>query len=967
MAITYSSVANSSFVDLTSYRITDATTAAAAYGFHDGQAFANESGYGFNVALVLPRANDPTALLAGDWASRQDALKTLNDAGTLWTTYGADKATYDAAVALIKNDLGLKVLDGSNSNYVTSADSRTIWVEVGTQADFQKLFDIELRFSPSQGQLFWNGELKLPSALTVAGLWFDTSTSPPGANLTPGVSTTLQPGAQSLGNTSSHPANLPPQQIATLYDFPLDGATTQTKAVGLIEPGIGTALQHDPTGANFGTLLQDYLAAIGTSGDGTVTVDRPAGQSYDNSALERSLDVSVAAAINPNSDLVLFNGSGFNAYAQASVYTALQAAVFPSAGVPQVSVFSDSFGDAQSMAPNSPFYRAYWELYVDTVLANQTAVTALGDGGSGDQTGNGLTNVEYNATQPYNLLVGGTSLSSLHSSRTDTTLSTAVVAPAMSGDLDMIWQLVIGGLTVLPSNLTGSQLLVETAWNYYIVNGAEITGPPGDGSGYLTNTTTSGGVDPTQPVPDYQVAYGLNPTTSDPLAQVGRGAPDVTANAGGNTTYRVASDTMLEYDWDDFGTSAAAPLWASLIAQINTIFADQGLPDLGYAHDLLYAAAAIAPAAFNDVTMGNNTSSFVYGGSYTTPNGNGHLVAVTPTGFGYYAGPGYDLVSGLGSPNGTFLARTLSAEAHAQTYFADVPHTIVGSEAAGWTSGAAQSLLFQTMAGSSVTVDVTLGSGSFSWTSNASDTYAWTSRLAMQSLNPNFDPALVQLFDKQGQGAQEQRYVAAGMALDVSIDGVDAQAIQAGLTSAYGFADFMSSDGVVRVARPVAVAETAGGADDQQAVVRMRQNGQDTLSVSFYKVDDYAGTINGLQPGEVGYGAAANARAYQVLSGSTTSASLAGPGYGNYTQAMLQGVDAGDLVAMKLSNVTSGHILWGFALANETVDGQSVGHLWNYGLNTWGWEDTRGGGDHDYNDLIVQLDFTSASGSGWLV
>ena len=33
--------------------------------------------------------------------------------------------------------------------------------------------------------------------------------------------------------------------------------------------------------------------------------------------------------------------------------------------------------------------------------------------------------------------------------------------------------------------------------------------------------------------------------------------------------------------------------------------------------------------------------------------------------------------------------------------------------------------------------------------------------------------------------------------------------------------------------------------------------------------------------------------------------------------------------------------------------------------NTWGWEDTYGGG-RDYNDLIVQLDFTSAAGHGWI-
>jgi hypothetical protein len=43
-----------------------------------------------------------------------------------------------------------------------------------------------------------------------------------------------------------------------------------------------------------------------------------------------------------------------------------------------------------------------------------------------------------------------------------------------------------------------------------------------------------------------------------------------------------------------------------------------------------------------------------------------------------------------------------------------------------------------------------------------------------------------------------------------------------------------------------------------------------------------------------------------------------------------------------------------------------VNHLWNYGLNTYGWEDTYGGGDQDYNDMTVQLDFTSAYGRGWL-
>ncbi|MCA0246274.1 MAG: hypothetical protein LCH93_06605 [Proteobacteria bacterium] len=969
MAISYVEIANSSYLDFSGYRITSETTVPAAYGFTGQQRIPTGEAFYTNVALVLPRANDPTDLLAGDWASRQEALKQLGDAGALWSTYGADPAQFAHTVQYLKDTLGLTILDAGNSNYVTSAESRTVWVQVATSAEFEKLFGTA-QMEATNGDLsgYWNGNLSLPQELAVAGLWIDTSISPAGSNHVPGVSVPLSQGLQSQGNGAPY-AKTPTIAAQDLgsdysYAYPLDGASLPTKTIGLIEPGIGSALAGDPSGSDFQARLTKFLAATGQTGTGTLYVQGASGQEPTVYA-ERSLDVSVAAAVNPNSDLVLFVGSGVKSDgAQASTYTAIQSTVFPGTGIPKVSAWSDSFGDAQSMSPDSPFYRAYWELYVDTVLNNQTAVTALGDGGSSQEIGNGLTNLQYSCTQPFSLLVSGTSMSTLDMAQLDPTL-TYVVTPALAGDKATIWQLVIGGLTTLPSGLAGPQFFVETVWNDYIVDGNVITGTEPLLGGYMQNGTSNGGVDPIQPVPNYQQAYGLLPTTTDPLAQTGRGAPDVSMLAGGNAAYQFASTNFTAYDWSGYGTSAAAPMWASLIVQIDTIFADQGLPDLGYAHDLLYMASAIAPASFNDVTIGNNISSFAFGGStYTTQSYGGDMVNVIPTGYGYYAGPGYDLVTGLGSPNATVLARTLSAAAHSQMYFADQPAVVDGSLADGWTSGTAQSLLFQTMAGSGVDVGVTLGGGGFDYASGASDTYAWTSRLALQSLNPDFDPNLVTLFDKQAQGAEMQRYVAAGQSLGVAIDGVDAQAIQAGLTSSFGFADFMSSEGAVRVARPVAVAETAGGASDQQAVVRVRQNGEDSLSLTFYKVDDLAGTINGLQPGEAGYAAAAQGRAYQFAGGAT---SLAGPGYGNYAQAMLQNVDAGDVVAMTLVNQSSGTTYWAFAQANESVNGQSVGHLWNYGLNTWGWEDTRGGGDHDFNDLVVQLDFTSASGSGWLV
>ena len=122
----------------------------------------------------------------------------------------------------------------------------------------------------------------------------------------------------------------------------------------------------------------------------------------------------------------------------------------------------------------------------------------------------------------------------------------------------------------------------------------------------------------------------------------------------------------------DDGTSAAAPLWTSLVSQFDTIFHDQGLPQLGFMNDLLYYADAIAPGSFNDIVFGNNVTSFHLGGPLDTlDTKTGVLSDVTLTGFGYHAGPGYDLASGLGTPNGTLLARALTAIAHQQISFHD--------------------------------------------------------------------------------------------------------------------------------------------------------------------------------------------------------------------------------------------------------------------------------------------------------
>jgi subtilase family serine protease len=92
---------------------------------------------------------------------------------------------------------------------------------------------------------------------------------------------------------------------------------------------------------------------------------------------------------------------------------------------------------------------------------------------------------------------------------------------------------------------------------------------------------------------------------------------------------------------DAGGTSASAPAWAALIA-----LADQyaGRP-LGFVNPAIYqiAGGPAYHAAFHDVTTGNNTVRF-------PPR------TIT----GYQAGPGWDPVTGWGSPDAQVLVPLLA-------------------------------------------------------------------------------------------------------------------------------------------------------------------------------------------------------------------------------------------------------------------------------------------------------------------
>jgi kumamolisin len=195
-----------------------------------------------------------------------------------------------------------------------------------------------------------------------------------------------------------------------------------------------------------------------------------------------------------------------------------------------------------------------------------TICCAAGDGGASDGAGDHLAHVDFPASSPHALACGGTQL--------------------------------------VGANGTVSS---ETVWN--------------DQNG----SATGGGVSDVFPLPTWQQAAKI-PTSINPGGRVGRGVPDVAANADPQTGYDVLVDGQASTIG---GTSAVAPLWAGLVALLNQ---QLGKP-IGWLNPVLYQQVDHA-ATFRDIVTGGND--------------------------GYSAGPGWDACTGWGAVNGAALLEALT-------------------------------------------------------------------------------------------------------------------------------------------------------------------------------------------------------------------------------------------------------------------------------------------------------------------
>src|SRR5579862_3148252 len=202
----------------------------------------------------------------------------------------------------------------------------------------------------------------------------------------------------------------------------------------------------------------------------------------------------------------------------------------------------------------------------DAATMGVTVLVASGDNGASDGSTNGALTVDFPSSSPYVIGCGGTKLT-----------------------------------------LTGNSIHSEQAWNELAQN----------------EGATGGGVSEVFVTPAFQKGVKV---PAAPNGFRGRGVPDVAADADPASGYNVLVDGQSTVIG---GTSAAAPLWAGLLARINQLV---GKP-AGYLNPILYSANVAV--TFHDITSGNND--------------------------GYSAGPGWDPCTGLGTPDGARLLAALKS------------------------------------------------------------------------------------------------------------------------------------------------------------------------------------------------------------------------------------------------------------------------------------------------------------------
>lgn len=499
------------------------------------------------------------------------------------STFGADPADLDKIAAWAKASK-LKVLD-------RSVAKRRVLVE-GTIGDISKAFGVQLNeyVHPETGRFRGRvGQIHVPADLFgIVQAVFGLDTRLVGrprlrkGNVQPVDFETVRPngkaktrGLAQASPASPFPGTFFPRDVAQLYNYP-DAFTGSDQNVAIFAFN-GTT--PDPRGGYKLPALKNYFEKL--LGGKTPTIkdvvvqgpgndpgpDTRASDRRGDATGEVMLDMCVVGSVAPGANIFMY----FTEFTSQGWVDALHEAITDNN---QISVISISYGnpeDDPQGAWTSMAVQLVNQAFQAAAAKGITICCAAGDDGSSDQVASGA-HVDFPASSPFVLGVGGTKL--------------------------------------VASNSTPPAIASETVWNETLQN----------------EGATGGGVSAVFTKPAYQNTVNV-PPSANPPHNVGRGVPDVAAVAD-----PVTGVVVMRIDGKHLepigGTSAAAPLWAALIARLN-----EGLKArCGFLNPILYGR--FSTGVLQDITVGNNGA--------------------------YSAGQGWDPCTGLGSPNGAQIFQALS-------------------------------------------------------------------------------------------------------------------------------------------------------------------------------------------------------------------------------------------------------------------------------------------------------------------
>lgn len=406
-------------------------------------------------------------------------------------------------------------------------------------------------------------------------------------------------------NSVNQPVGYSPQQMAAAYNvtplYPSATGSGQTIGIATLAPFKPSDAQY--FWSYYHIHRSGTLSEVGVDGQSTTASGKGIGGS------ETSLDVERSGSMAPGANVVVYEAPNtnpgfidlFNAVATAD----------------QVQVMTTSWGEAEFYEPYSYAYMLN-QAFMQGAAEGMTMMAASGDYGAYDgyPTDKNLA-VDSPASSPDILAAGGTTLPQISSTNANpitpgSATTGSIVIPggsiAMQGEQGWGWQY------LLPY-YANFGIHTEQQWQRDLY-------PVGSTGGQSSLFTAANGDSNL-----YSWWQTGTPTSSS------RNVPDVSLNADPFTGYAIY-DTNSVYTtptagWTNGwgGTSFAAPQFAGMVAVLDQYL---GGPQ-GLINGALYQQAGTG--AFHDVTQGNN--------------------------WYYQAGPGWDYVTGLGSPNLYQLAQNL--------------------------------------------------------------------------------------------------------------------------------------------------------------------------------------------------------------------------------------------------------------------------------------------------------------------